>query len=110
MIALYIILGILLLLFLLTLFNVWVLASYNEELKLFIKVAFVKIQLVPPKPKKEKKKKKPKKPKKKGTPDKKKPEKEKSFSIKDYVKQKGVSGILNIIKRISDFAVGTLND
>lgn len=110
MIALYIILGILLLLFLLTLFNVWVLASYNEELKLFIKVAFVKIQLVPPKPKKEKKKKKPKKPKKKKTPEKKKPEKEKSFSIKDYVKQKGVSGILNIVKRTASFAKGALND
>lgn len=110
MIALYIILGILLLLFLLTLFNVWVLASYNEELKLFIKIAFVKIQLVPPKPKKEKKEKKPKKPKKKKAPEKEKPKKEKSFNIKDYVKQKGVSGILNIIKRTSDFAVGTLND
>ena len=107
MIALYIILGILLLLFLITFLNVWVFASYNEELRLFIKIAFIKLQLVPPKPKKEKKK--PKKGKKK-EPEKEKPEKEKSFSIKDYVKEKGISGILNIVKRVADLAVGALKD
>ncbi|MBQ7505478.1 MAG: DUF2953 domain-containing protein [Ruminococcus sp.] len=109
MIALYIILGVLLLLFLLTLLNVWVLAGYNEELRLSVRIAFVKIQLVPPKQGKEKKEKKPKKTQKKKTKEEK-PEKKKSFSIKEYVKQKGVSGILNIIKRTADFAVGTLND
>lgn len=109
MIALYIILGVLLLLFLLTLLNVWVLAGYNDELRLSVRIAFVKIQLVPPKQGKEKKEKKPKKTQKKKTKEEK-PEKKKSFSIKEYVKQKGVSGILNIIKRTADFAVGTLND
>lgn len=110
MIALYIILGILLLLFLFTILNVWVLARYDEELSLFVKIAFVKIQLVPPKPKK-KKKEKPKKPKKeKKKPEEKKPEKKKSSNVMDYVKQKGVSGIINIIKRVADLAVGTLKD
>lgn len=108
MIALYIILGILLLLFLITLLNVWVFASYNEELRLFIKIAFIKLQLVPPKP--EKKKKKHKKKQNKKEPNKEKPEKEKSFSIKDYVKEKGISGILNIVKRVADLAVGALKD
>ena len=81
MIALYIILGVLLLLFLLTLLNVWVLAGYNEELRLSVRIAFVKIQLVPPKQGKEKKEKKPKKTQKKKTKEEK-PEKKKSFSIK----------------------------
>ncbi|MCR5653162.1 MAG: DUF2953 domain-containing protein [Ruminococcus sp.] len=111
MIALYIILGILLLLFLITLLNVWALISYNEELKLFVKIAFVKLQLVPPKPKKEKKKPE-KKPKKKKKTENKEPEKQKrkSFDFKDYVKEKGVSGILNIIRRVADLAVGAMKD
>lgn len=109
MLALYIIAGILLFLFLLTLFNIYVFADYDETLKVSVRIAFVRIKLIPPKPKKEKpKKKKKEKPK----PEKKDKEKkkEKSFSIKDYVKQKGVSGILNIVKRISKLAVGTLKD
>lgn len=113
MIALYIILGVLLLLFLLTLFNVWVLANYDNELKLSVRIAFVEFQLVPPKPKKKKKKKKkPKdstKKKKKKKPEEK-PKKEKSFNIMDYVKEKGVSGILNIVKRVSKLAAGALKD
>lgn len=110
MIALYIILGILLFLFLLTLLNIWVLVNYDEELALFVRVAFVKLQIIPSKPKK--KKKKPKKPKKKTKkkPKEEKPEKEKAFSIKDYVKEKGVSGILNIVKRVAKLAVGALKD
>lgn len=110
MIALYIILGILLLLFLVTLLNVRIHAIYNEKLTLYVRVAFVKLRLIPPKPKKEKKK--PKKPKKEKEkkPEKEKPKKEKSFNIMDYVKQKGVSGILNIFRRIANLAVGTLKD
>ena len=110
MIALYIILGILLLLFLFTLLNVWALISYNEELRVVVRIAFVKIQLVPPKPQKEKKKKK--KPKKKQEPKalKEKSRKQKSFNLMDYVKEKGVSGILNIIRRVADLAVGALKD
>ena len=110
MTALYIILGILLLLFLLTLLNVWAFISYNEELRVVVKIAFIKLQLVPPKQKKEKKK--PKKPKKKQEkkPLKKKSQKEKAFSIKDYVKEKGVSGILNIVKNIAVLAAEVLKD
>ncbi len=111
MLALYIILGILLFLFLITLFNVYIYADYDNELFLDLKIAFIKIKLIPSKPKKEKpekKKKKKKKPESEKSKGKK--EKEKGFSLKDYVKQKGVSGILNIVKRISTLAVDTLKD
>ena len=108
MLALYIILGILLFLFLLTLFNVRVFFVYDEDPNLVIKVAFLKFQIIPPKPKKKKKKKKPdKKPKPKKKQEKPK-KKEKSFDIKAYVKQKGISGILNIVKRVAKIAVGIL--
>ncbi len=111
MFVLYIILGILLFLFLLTLLNIRVIAVYNEELTLWVRVAFVKLRLVPPKPKKKKKKKPQKKPSKK--PSKQKPEKKKakkSFDFKALVKENGVSGIINIVKRIAKLAVGTLKD
>jgi hypothetical protein len=109
LLALYIILGILLFLFLLTLFNVYIFAVYDNELFLDIKIAFVKIKILPPKPEKKKPEKKPKKKKKpEEEPKKKKAKKEnKAFS---YVKQKGVSGILNIVKRISKLATGVLKD
>lgn len=110
MLALYIILGILLFLFLLTLFNIYVYAVYNDELFLHLKIAFIKIQLVPPKPKKEKpEKKKKEKKKKKKEPDEKEKKKEPN-KLFAYVKQKGVSGILNIVKRISKLATGVLKD
>ena len=111
MFVLYILLGILLFLFLLTLLNIRVIAVYNEELTLWVRVAFVKLRLVPPKPKKKKKKKPQKKPSKK--PSKQKPEKKKakkSFDFKALVKENGVSGIINIVKRIAKLAVGTLKD
>ena len=104
MLALYIITGVLLLLFLLMLFNIYIYADYNNELFLSLKVAFIKIKLLPQKP--EKKKTKPKT--KKEKPEKK--EKQKSFDLKKYVKQKGVSGILNIVKSISKLVSGTLKD
>lgn len=107
MLVLYIVLGILLLLFLVTLFNVRLFFTYDESPELIVKIAFVKLQLLPPKPEKEKKKpqKKPQKPTKKKEKPKK---KERSFDLKAYVKQKGVSGIINIIKRVADIAVGVL--
>lgn len=111
MLALYIILGILLFLFLITLFNIYVYADYDNELFLNLKIAFIKIKLIPSKPKKKKPEKKKKKKKLDSEKsDKEKKKKEKSFSIKDYVKQKGVSGIINIVKRISALAVDTLKD
>ncbi|MCH5304430.1 MAG: DUF2953 domain-containing protein [Ruminococcus sp.] len=111
MLALYIILGVLLILFFLTLFNIYIYADYNEQLFLSLKIAFINIQLLPEKEKKKKKKtpEKKQKPKtKKKEPEKKK--KEKSFDLKQYVKQKGISGILNIVKRVAKLAVGTLRD
>lgn len=109
MLALYIITGVLLLLFLLTLFNIYIYADYNNELFLSLKVAFIKIKLLPQKPKKKVQPKKKTKPKtKKKKPEKK--EKQKSFDLKKYVKQKGISGILNIVKSISKLVSGTLKD
>ena len=52
MLALYIITGVLLLLFLLMLFNIYIYADYNNELFLSLKVAFIKIKLLPQKPEK----------------------------------------------------------
>ncbi len=112
MLALYIILGILLFLFLLTLFNIYVYAVYDNELFLDIKIAFVKIKIFPQKPKKkkpEKKKKKKKKDKPKKEPEKKE-KKKKDNKVFSYVKQKGITGILNIVKRISKLATGVLKD
>lgn len=109
---LYIILGILLFLFLLTLFNIYVYVIYDNELFLTVKVAFIKIKILPPEEKKKKAEKKPKKEKKKKKKKKsdKKPEKEKPNKLSSYFKQKGVSGIVNIVKRVSKLAVGVLKD
>ncbi len=111
MIALYIIIGILLLLFAVSLLNIRIHFAYNETPFLIIRVAFLKFRILPPKPEKPQKKK----PKKAQKPKKnaKKPEKknkEKSFDFKAYVKQKGISGLLNIVKRVAKLAVGTLRD
>lgn len=107
MLALYIILGILLFLFLVSLFNIWIYFLYDEEPELVIRIAFVKLRLLPPKPEKEKKAEKPKKQKKK-KPEKKEKKKEKTFDFKAYLKQKGVSGLLNITKRAAKIVAGTL--
>lgn len=110
MLALYIILGILLFLFLITLFNIYVHADYDNELSLFIKIAFVKITILPPKPKKEKPEKKPKKKKKNKEKTDEKPKNKEPNKVFSYVKQKGISGIVNIVQRISSLAIGVLKD
>lgn len=114
MLALYIILGILLFLFLLTLFNIYVFVIFEDELSLSVKVAFLKFKILPPEEKKKKAGKKPKKEKKKKRKKKKKsdkkPEKKKQNKLSAYFKQKGVSGIVNIVKRVSKLAVGVLKD
>ena len=107
MLVLYIILSILLCLFLLTLFNIYVYAEYKDQLSLWIKVAFVKVQLIPQKPKKKKKK-----PKKKKVKEKKQEqitEKQENALLK-FVKEKGISGVINILKQISKLATDTLKD
>ena len=72
-------------------------AEYKDELSLWIKVAFVKVQLIPQKPKKKKKK-----PKKKKVKEKKQEqitEKQENALLK-FVKEKGISGVINILKQI----------
>ncbi|MGN1138035.1 MAG: DUF2953 domain-containing protein [Ruminococcus sp.] len=105
MLVLYIILSILLCLFLLTLFNVYIYAEYKDELSVWIKIAFFKLQLIPQKPKKKKKKHK----KKKVQEKKKEPEKQENV-LKNFIKEKGLSGIINILKQIATLATETLKD
>ena len=105
MLVLYIILSILLCLFLLTLFNIYVYAEYKDQLSLWIKVAFVKVQLIPQKPKK----KKPKKKKVKEKKQEQRTEKQENALLK-FVKEKGISGVINILKQISKLATDTLKD
>lgn len=112
MIALYIILGILLLLFLITLIRVEVLAKYSETLTLVLKVLFVKITLISPD--KEKKEKKPKKEKPKKKKEEKKPgteekEKKKKPSYLGKLKEKkGLSGLISLFVSLAKIAVGAL--
>ena len=117
MTALYIILGILLLLFLITLIRVQVFAQYSETLTLTLKVLFVKIRLIPP-PDKPKKKKKPKKekPKKKAsetqkTEEKEEKEKKKKPSYLSKLKEKkGLSGLISLFTSLAQIAVGMLKN
>ena len=111
MIALYIILGILLLLFLITLIRVQVFFSYTEDVALTLKVLFVKIKLLPAKkkektPKKEKPKEKKPEPKK---PEKEKKEKKKKPSYLSKLKEKkGLSGLLSLFTSAARIAGGLL--
>lgn len=105
MIFLYIFLGILLFLFLISLIPVGIDARYRNSLCCTLKIGFVKIRLLPEKPKKKKKAvSKPDKSKKE------KPEKDEAVSLKMLFKQNGVSGILNILKKIVSLATGALKD
>ena len=101
MLWLYILLGILLVIFLLLLMPVKLKASYNEDFRCSLKIGFVKIQLYPQKPKKKKKKKKQKK-----ADEEQKGEKKKE----NLIKEKGVSWLFDLIKKIADLAVGALKD
>lgn len=102
MLWLYILLGILLVIFLLLLMPVKLKASYNEDFRCCLKIGFVKIQLYPQKPKKKKKKKKPEK-----AEEKTKHEEKKKESL---IKEKGISWLFDLIKKIADLAVGALKD
>lgn len=102
MLWLYILLGILLVIFLLLLMPVKLKASYNEDFRCCLKIGFVKIQLYPQKPKKKKKKKKPEK-----AEEIPKHEEKKKESL---IKEKGISWLFDLIKKIADLAVGALKD
>ena len=115
MLALWIILGILLLLFLITLIKVEVFATYAEELTLILKVLFFRITLVSPdKPEKEKKPKKEKPKKKKPEPEKEKKdddkqEKKKKQSFLGKLKEKkGLSGLVSLLVSAAKIALGTV--
>ena len=101
MLWLYILLGILLVIFLLLLTPVKLKASYNENFRCVLKIGFVKFSLYPPKPKKKKKKK----PKKADEEQKSKETKKESL-----IKEKGISWLFDLIKKIADLAVGALKD
>ena len=100
MLWLYILLGILLVVFLLLLMPVKLKASYNEDFRCSLKIGFIKIQLYPQKPKKKKK------------PPKKDDEKSKHEEKKkeSLIKEKGISWLFDLIKKIADLAVGALKD
>ncbi|MEE0868218.1 MAG: DUF2953 domain-containing protein, partial [Ruminococcus sp.] len=100
MLWLYILLGILLVIFLLLLTPVKLKASYNEDFRCILKIGFVKFSLYPPKPKKKKKK------------PKKADEEQKSEETKkeSRIKEKGISWLFDLIKKIADLAVGALKD
>lgn len=110
MIALYIILGVLLLLFLVLLIRVELLAIYGDSLTLVLKILFVRITLVSPdkkpkeKPQKKPKEQKPKQPKKQED---KKKEKKPSYLAK-LKEKKGLSGIVSLLTQLASIAAGAL--
>ena len=114
MVFLYILLGILLLIFLISLIRVQFFALYSDDLTLTLKILFFKIKLLPQdEEKKEKKEKKPKKEKKKKKeeekPEKDKKEKEKKPSLLAQLKDKhGVTGLIELFRSAANIATGML--
>lgn len=118
MVFLWIILGILALLFLITLIRVQVFATYNETLTLIVKVLFFKITLISPDKKPKEKKEKKEKPKKKKKPEKEEKDKKEGEEKKDKKKKqsylsklkdkKGMTGLLSLLVSVAKIAVGML--
>ena len=113
MVFLYIILGILLLIFLISLIRVQIFALYSDDLTLSLKILFFKIKILPQdEEKKEKKEKKPKKEKKKKEEEKPKKEKkkeEKKPSLLSKLKDKhGVTGLIELFRSAANIATGML--
>lgn len=112
MVALYIILGILFLLFLITLIRVQVFAHYDDALTLTIKVLFVKIKLLPaaekPKKKKPQKEKPKKESEKKPEEEEKKEKKKKPSHLQKLKEKKGLSGLISLFTSLAKIAVGAL--
>ncbi len=116
MVFLYIILGILLLIFLISLIRVRVFALYSQDLTLTLKILFFKIKILPQpeekkekekKPKKEKKEKKKKKEEEK--PEKEKKEEKKKPSLIAELKDKhGVTGLIELFRSAANIATGML--
>lgn len=109
MIALCIILGVLLILFLITLIKVEVFARYSETLTLQLKVLFLRFTLLPSKKKEKKPKEKPRKQDEKKPESKEKKEKEKKPSYLSKLREKkGLSGILSLLTQLVELATGAL--
>ena len=110
MVALYIILGILLLLFLISLIRIEVFAKYTDVLSLDLKILFVRLHLIKPKENKTPKKQaEPKKDKKPQAPKKEKRSKEKKPSYLTKLKEKkGLSGVVSLITSLARIAAGAL--
>ncbi len=104
MLWLYILLGILLAIFLILLIPIGIDTRYEDELFLKLKIGFAKITVFPQKPKKPKKKKKKKQKPKDDKPKEDKP-KEKKPNI---IQQKGLSWLVEFIKKIAELASGAL--
>ena len=116
MVFLYIILGILLLIFLISLIRVRVFALYSQDLTLTLKILFFKIKILPQpeekkekekKPKKEKKEKKKKKEEEKPEKDKKE-EKKKPSLIAELKDKHGVTGLIELFRSAANIATGML--
>lgn len=105
MTALYIISGILLFLLILLLLPVRIRLEYDNDLRLWVGYTFLNFQVIPSKPKKPKKQKKKNQ---KTEPEEKKSEgekKKKKNFILDYKDKHGLSGLLDLIKQITDIVV-----
>lgn len=115
MVFLYIILGILLLIFLISLIRVQVFAFYSQDLTLTLKILFFKIKILPQdeekkkekKPEKEKKEKKKKKEEEKPEKDKKE-EKKKPSLIAQLKDKHGVTGLIELFRSAANIATGML--
>ena len=104
MIGWYILIGIILFITLILIIPVGVDVSFDKELKVNLRIAFLSIQILPAKPEKEKKPKKEKKKKKEEEPKEEEP-KEKKPNI---IKEKGISWLMDVIRQVAAIAGGML--
>lgn len=99
---LYILLGVLLFILLLLLIPVGVRVDFQKELRAFLQIGFIPIQLYPPKPKKDKKKQTEK-------PEEEKPKEKKPKEKKpSLLKEKGLEWLINLIREAASLAAGAL--
>ena len=105
MLWLYILLGIVLFFAIILAIPIKVCVQYKKQFFCRLRIGFVKIILYPPVPKK----KKPKKKKKTEQPQKPAPKKEEKPND-NFLKELGLSGIVNLFTRITELAAGVLKD
>ena len=111
MIALWIVLGVLLLLSLILLIRVQVFLYYSDELTMEVKILFWRKTLIPSPPKKEKPKKAPKKAKKPSQhPEAKQKQEKKQSYLSKLREKKGISGIVSLLTSLAQLAAGTFKE